>query len=155
MCTSRLVLLRVTFPIILSHVAFPFFPSSPVVPNCHLGSQTRISAPGGVGQGNESFSLIPQHRDRPGTKGKTGEASSHPWPDKEPPPVPWAEWNPGKERGNFQTWKPGLRGQPEGGPYPFSVARWRDHGLGLCLSASFHPANKLQTPDSPSAASMI
>lgn len=78
MCTSPLVLLRVTFPIVLSHVAFPFFPSSPVVPNCHLGSQTRISAPGGVGQGNESFSLIPQHRDRPGTRAKLGR----------PPPTP-------------------------------------------------------------------
>lgn len=43
-------LLRVTFPIILSHFAFAFSCEAAVVLNCHLGSQIRIFAPDGVGR---------------------------------------------------------------------------------------------------------
>ena len=47
------------------------------------------------------------------------------------------------------------QGELEAGPSPSGVARQRDQGLGLCLSASFHPPNKLQRLDSKSAAGVI
>ena len=149
----------------LSHHPFPLrflllLCKQPVVLNCHLGSQTRIFAPDGVGRGSQATLSIsfPGMEADLGPRAKAREASSHPWPDKELalwPPLPCAELDRREGKRKSQTWKLGVRGQLECGPYPFGMARWRDQGLGLCLSTRFHPPNKPQRPDSKSAASVI
>lgn len=115
----------------------------PVVLNCHLGSQTRIFAPDGVGRGSQATLSI----SFPGMEtdlGPRAKAKSHPWLGKELalwPPLPCAELDRREGKRKSQIWKLGVRGQLECGPYPFGMARWRDQGLGLCLSTRFHPPN--------------
>lgn len=132
----------------LAHHPFPLrflllLCKQPVVLNCHLGSRPRIFAPGGVGRGSQATLSI----SFPGMEtdlGPRAKAKSHPWPGKELalwPPLPCAELDRREGKRKSQIWKLGVRGQLECGPYPFGMARWRDQGLGRCLSTRFHPPN--------------